>query len=157
MTSILRPQFNTTMKDALKNKDDITLATVRLIIAALKDRDIAARGQGRDDGLDDAEILSMLQTMVKQRKELIRLYAEGNRQDLVDREQAEIDVIERFLPKQMDEAETAAAVDAAVSETGANCIKDMGKVMAIIKERHAGRIDMGKIGQMVKDRLSATC
>ncbi len=154
MTSLLRPQFNTAMKEALKNKDTVTLATVRLIIAALKDRDIAARGQGRDEGLDDAEISSMLQTMVKQRKESIRMYLEGNRPELAAREEAEIGVIERFMPKQMTEAETAAAIDAAITETGANCVKDMGKVMAIVKTRYAGTIDMGKAGQLVKDKLA---
>lgn len=155
MSSELRPQFTLAMKEAMKNKDSKTLSTVRLIMAALKDRDIAARGQGQDDGLNDAEILSMLQTMVKQRKESIRMYSEGGRTELAEGEKFEIEVIERFMPKQMSDEEIAVALAAAIEQTNAQSIKDMGKVMGVLKSKHAGVIDMGKASQMIKEKLAS--
>lgn len=150
---MLRAQFTDTLKEAMKAKDERTLSTVRMIIAALKTKDIDARGKGNADGIPEEEILSMLQTMVKQRRESIALYQQGNRQDLVDKEQAEIAVIERFLPKAMDEAETAAAIGSVIKDLGAAGMKDMGKVMAELKSRYAGRMDFSKVSAAVKAQL----
>ncbi|KGM33145.1 GatB/YqeY domain-containing protein [Inquilinus limosus] len=150
---MLRPQFTDALKEAMKAKDERTLSTVRMIIAALKTKDIDARAKGNTDGIPDEEILSMLQTMVKQRRESIALYQQGNRQDLVDKEQAEIAVIERWLPQAMDEAETAAAIGAVIQDLGAAGMKDMGKVMAELKTRYAGRMDFSKVSAAVKAQL----
>ncbi len=151
---MLRTQINDALKQALKDKDQQALGTVRLILAALKDRDIAARGAGNSDGISEEELLEMLQKMVKQRRESIELYTKGDRQDLVDKEQAEIDVIQRFLPQQLDEAETRAAVDGMIGELEADSIKDMGRVMGALKERYAGRMDFSKASAIAKDQLS---
>lgn len=149
-----REDFNAALKEAMKNKDQCTISTVRLIMAALKERDIEARGKGKD-GIDDSEILSMLQSMIKQRRESAETYANAGRPELADRENREIGIIEGFLPKQLSEAETAAAIDEAIIETGAVDIKDMGKVMGVLKTKYAGQLDMGKVGGMVKEKLSA--
>ena len=153
MTSELRVRFSTELKESLKSKDTVSMSTIRLIIAALKDRDIAARGQGKDDGISDAEILSLLQTMVKQRRESIKMYDDGGRAELAARENDEITVIERFLPQQLSDAEIEAALKAAIAETGAESMKDMGKVMAVVKANHPGTMDMGKASGMVKGLL----
>ncbi|TSD84273.1 GatB/YqeY domain-containing protein [Mycobacterium sp. KBS0706] len=150
---MLRPQFTDTLKEAMKARDERTLSTVRMIIAALKTKDIDARAKGNMDGIPDEEILSMLQTMVKQRRESIALYQQGNRQDLVDKEQAEIGVIERWLPQAMDEVETAAAIGTVIRDLGAAGMKDMGKVMAELKTRYAGRMDFSKVSAAVKAQL----
>ena len=150
---MLRTQFTDTLKEAMKARDERTLSTVRMIIAALKTKDIDARAKGNMDGIPDEEILSLLQTMVKQRRESIALYQQGNRQDLVDKEQAEIGVIERWLPQAMDEAETAAAIGAVIQDLGAAGMKDMGKVMAELKSRYAGRMDFSKVSAAVKAQL----
>lgn len=149
-----RAEFNTAMKEAMKAKDEIALSTIRLIIAALKDRDINARGQGNSEGISESEILSMLQSMIKQREESAKTYADANRQDLADRELAEIGIIRRFLPKQMDETEVKAAIDQVLAEMNVTDIREMGKVMATIKDRYAGQMDMGKVSGMVKQRLA---
>jgi len=150
---MLRDEFTERMKTALRAKDTRTLSTVRLIMAALKDRDIAARGGAHDGKIPDAEIQRMLQGMVKQRRESIELYRKGNRPDLAQQESEEVAVIESFLPQQMDEAATAAAAQAAIAESSAAGIKDMGKVMALLRERHAGVLDMAKAGAVVKQLL----
>ncbi len=150
---MLRTQINDAMKDALRNKDERALATTRLMIARLKDLDIEARAKGNKDGISDAEIMSMLQSMIKQRRESIAMYEKGNRADLVKQESEEISVIERFLPKQMDEAAVAAAIDKAVAATGATSVKDMGKVMGELKKAYAGQMDFSKAGALVKTRL----
>jgi len=150
---MLRAQLNDALKTAMKARDQRAISTVRLILAALKDRDIAARGRGVSDGIDEAEIVEMLRKMVRQRHESIGLYEQGNRLELAQQEREEIGVIERFLPKQMDEAAMRAAVEAAVTELGGSSLKDMGKIMAVLKERHAGELDMAKAGQMVKQKL----
>lgn len=150
---MLRQQFTDALKTAMLAKDTATLSSIRMITAALKDKDIAARPKGQADGVSDEEILALLQSMIKQRRESIALYTQGGRQDLVDKEQAEIAVIERFLPAQMDEAETAKAISDAIAETGAASIKDMGKVMAILKDRYTGRLDFGRAGPLVKAAL----
>lgn len=149
-----REEFSVALKEALKAKEQVAMSTIRLIMAALKDRDITARGQGNVEGIGEAEILSMLQSMVKQRRESAQTYHDAGREDLAGREEAEIVVIESFLPKQMNESEMGTAIDALISETGASDIKDMGKVMAALKDRYAGQIDMGKAGGVVKERLA---
>jgi uncharacterized protein YqeY len=151
---MLRNRFSERLKDALRSKDQRAISTVRLILAALKDRDIAARGRGKTDGIGEDEILQMLQTMVKQRREAIELYKAGQREDLVRQEEEEIGVIESFLPKQLGEAEMDAAVAALVSELGATGIKDMGRVMGVLKERFAGQMDVAKASAIVKRRLA---
>ncbi|MEQ8666519.1 MAG: GatB/YqeY domain-containing protein [Rhodospirillales bacterium] len=151
---MLREQINDALKVAMRAKDDVGLRTVRLIIAALKDRDIAARGNGNCEGISDDELLGMLQSMVKQRKESMQLYVDGGRQELADQEAAEIKVIERFLPQQLGEDEMAEAVSNAIKSTGAGGIKDMGKVMGALKSDYAGRMDFSKASQIVKERLA---
>lgn len=150
----LRTQFNDSLKDAMRAKEMRAVSTIRMILAGLKDRDIAARSRGVTDGIDEAEILSMLQALVKQRNESAALYEQGGRPELAQQEREEIAVIERFLPKQMSDEESAAAIDAIVAELGAASIKDMGKVMAELKARHAGQMDFAKAGGLVKARLS---
>ena len=150
---MLREAFSERLKAAMRAKDTRTLSAVRLVIAGLKDRDIAARGAGNPAGIADPEILRMLQGMVKQRRESIAMYRQGNRPELAEKEEAEIAVIESFLPKQMSEEEVVAAAKAAIAETGAAGVKDMGKVMAALRERHAGVIDMAKAGAVVKQLL----
>ena len=152
---MLRPALNDALKNAMKAKDQRALSTVRLILAALKDRDIAARGTGSSDPIPDSAILEMLQKMVKQRHESIDMYVKGGRPELAQQEREEIAVIESFLPKQMGEAEMSAAVEAAIAATGAAGIKDMGKVMAALKQDHAGVMDFAKAGGLVKQKLSA--
>lgn len=148
-----RTEINSAMKQALKDKDNLKLSTVRLINAAIKDRDIAARGTGNPEGISDDEILALLQFMIKQRNESIKMYSDGGRQELADKEQSEIDVIQTFLPTQLSQEETEKAVDEAISESGAESIKDMGKVMAILKSKYTGQLDMGKAGPAVKSKL----
>ena len=137
----MRDRIAQAMKQALKDKDQVALATTRLISAALKDRDIAARGQDQHDGISDDEILSMLQTMIKQRQESARMYEDGGRPDLTETERAEIAIIQQFLPEPLSEAEIEAAVKAAITSTQAASVKDMGKVMAHLKAEHAGQMD----------------
>ncbi len=151
---MLRNEINDAMKEALRNKDERTLATTRMIIAKMKDLDIAARPKGNKDGIGDDEIRTMLQGMIKQRRESITLYQQGNRADLVKQESEEIAVIERFLPKQMSEDEMKAAIAKAISATGAASIKDMGKVMGELKKTYAGQMDFAAAGATVKSQLS---
>jgi len=151
---MIRTRLSEALKDAMKAKDKLATSTLRLILAALKDRDIAARGRGKSDGVDNDEILEMLQKMVRQRQESIEAYEKGNRPDLVEKEQGEIVIIEGFLPQQLGEDETRAAVDAVIGELEARTIKDMGRVMADLKSRFAGRMDFGKASALVKARLT---
>jgi uncharacterized protein YqeY len=150
---MLREAFADRLKSAMKARDTRTLSTVRLILAALKERDVAARGEGDTAGLGDPEIARLLQGMIKQRRESIALYEQGKRLDLAQQEAEEIAVIESFLPRQMSEDEITAAARAAVAETGAGGIRDMGKVMGLLRERHAGVIDLGRAGAIVKQLL----
>ncbi len=145
----LREQFTESLKAALKAGDKTRLGTVRLMQSALKDKDIEARGLGKGQ-MTDEEILAMLQKMVKQRQESIAIYSPAGRKDLADIEQAEIDVINTFLPQQMGETAVQAAIAAAVAETGAASMKDMGKVVAVLRAKYAGQMDFGKASQMVK-------
>jgi uncharacterized protein YqeY len=150
---MLREQITEAMKDAMRAREPDTLSTVRMILAGIKDKDIAARPGGNATGIGDPEILSLLQSMVKQRRESVTLYRQGNRADLVAKEEGEIAVIERFLPKQMDAAETDAAITAAIAESGAASIKDMGKVMAALKGKYSGQMDFSAVGPAVKAKL----
>jgi len=152
---MLRTELNEALKTAMKTRDQRAISTVRLILAALKDRDIAARPKGVTEGIGEEEIVEMLHKMVRQRRESIELYEKGGRLELAQQEQEEIGVIERFLPKQMTEAEMAEAVAAAIKETGAASIKDMGKIMGLLKQRFAGRMDFAKAGQLVKQKLAS--
>ena len=150
---MLREQITEAMKDAMRAREPDTLSTVRMILAGIKDKDIAARPGGNASGIGDPEILSLLQSMVKQRRESVALYRQGNRADLVAKEEGEIAVIERFLPRQMDAAETDAAIVAAIAESGAASIKDMGKVMAALKGKYSGQMDFSAVGPAVKAKL----
>jgi len=150
---MLRTQITDAMKDAMRAKDDRTLGAVRLIMAKLKDADIAARPKGVTDGIKDEEIHTLLQGMIKQRRESIALYEQGNRPELAKQESDEIAVIERFLPAQMDEAAVKAAIDKIVASTGAASVKDMGKVMGELKKAYAGQMDFSQAGPAVKARL----
>lgn len=149
---MLREDLQNALKDAMKNKDMGTVSAVRLIIAGQKEKDVAARGAGKECA-SDADLLAMMQTMIKQRNESAKIYKEGNRPELAAKEEAEIAVIERFLPKQMNEEETKAAIAAAIAKTGAQGMKDMGKVMAELKSAYAGQIDMGKASGLIKGML----
>ena len=151
----LREDIASAMKEAMKAKDQAALATLRLISAALKDRDIAARGNGNQDGISDDEILSMLQTMIKQRHESAKMYRDGNRPELAETEEGEIAIITGFLPAQLGAAEVAAAIAAAIESSGAASIKDMGHVMAHLKANHAGQMDFSAASQAVKSALMA--
>jgi uncharacterized protein YqeY len=148
----MRERFTTEMKEAMKAGDKRKLATVRLIQAALKDKDIELRGAGKGQATDD-EILALLQKMIKQRQESIAIYEQNNRPELAQQEKEEAEVIASFLPKQMDEAETKAAIEAAIAETGAASMKDMGKVVAALRAKYAGRMDFGRASGMVKEML----
>jgi uncharacterized protein YqeY len=150
---MLREAFSERLKDAMKARDSRTVSTDRLKLSAQKERDVAVRTAGQAEPIPDSEILRLLQGMIKQRRESIALYEKGNRADLVEQERGEITVIESFLPKQLSEDETAAAVKAAIGETGAQGIKDMGRVMATLRERHAGVIDLARAGAVVRQML----
>lgn len=150
---MLRQKFTDALKEAMKAKEELAVSTVRLIIARLKEQDIEARGRGRAEGIGDAEIQQMLQGMIKQRRDSIVLYEQGKRPELAAKERGEIAIIERFLPQQLGEAELEAAVKAVIASVGAQGMKDMGRVMAALKERHAGQFDGAKASQTVKRLL----
>ena len=135
-------------------KDEVKVGTIRLIISAMKDKDIAARTAESREGIKDEQILSLMQGMIKQRQESIRMYEQGKRQDLADKESLEIKVIEGYLPKQLSDDEMKAAVQKAVASVGATNIKDMGKVMAELKAKYSGSMDFSKVGAIVKEKLA---
>jgi hypothetical protein len=151
---MLRDRLTDALKEAMRAKDARRVSTLRLILAALKDRDIAARGRGDGGPIGDDEILQMLQTMVRQRRESIALYQQGGRMDLADQEQQEIAIIEGFMPRQLGDDEIRAAGRAVIDELGAKGLKDMGRVMAALKERHAGQMDFAKAAGIVKSLLT---
>ncbi len=150
----LRDQFPEHLKAAMRAGDAPRVSTLRMILAKLKDTDIASRPKGVPLVPED-EIVAMLRGMAKSRRESVELYRQGNRPELAAKEEAEIAVIEAFLPQQMDEAATAQAVTAAIAETGATSVKDMGRVMAALKARHAASLDMARVGPMVRAKLGA--
>lgn len=145
----IRENLMADTKEAMKAKEKETLATLRLISAAIKDKDIAARTTGKE--LDDTQIMALFQTMIKQRRESVKMYKDGGRPELAEKEEAEIVVIEKYLPQQLSEDEMKAAIAEAVAETGAESIKDMGKVMGILKGKYVGQMDFGKAGALVKE------
>jgi hypothetical protein len=150
---LLRDRLQTALKEAMKAKEADRLSTLRLINAAIKDREIAVRGDTEAGEVGEAEILQIMGKMVKQRQESAKAYEEGGRLELAEKELAEIGVIQEFLPRQLGETEIAAAVDAAMAETGATSIRDVGKVMAALKARYNGQMDFGAVGALVKARL----
>jgi uncharacterized protein len=150
---VLRDDINNALKDAMKAGDARRVSTLRLVNSSLKNADIEARGQGKPP-LTDEDLLSLLQKMIKQRQESVELYQKGGRADLVAQEQGEIDIISGYLPAQMSEDEIGTVIGALVKETGATAMKDMGRVMAAIKERYAGKLDVGKASAAVKKLLS---
>lgn len=149
----LRTRITDGLKDAMRAKDAARLSTLRLINAAIKDRDIALRGEGRDESVGDGEVLTILGKMVKQRQESARAYEEGGRLELAEKERAEIVVIEDFLPTQLSDEETEAAIQATIDKLGATSIRDMGKIMGTLKSKYAGQMDFGSVGAKVKGRL----
>ena len=150
---MLRARFSDSLKAAMKAHDARAVSTLRMMLATLKNRDIAARDKGNTSGIDDGEINQMLQGMVKQRRESIALYEQGNRPELAAQEQAEIAIIESFLPKQLAEAELEQAVRDAIAAAGAASAKDMGRVMASLREKYAGQMDFGKASAAAKRLL----
>jgi uncharacterized protein YqeY len=152
---MIRDDIKAALVTAMKGGDKAGTATLRLIQSSLKNRDIELRGASGAPADDDLLATEVLQKMIKQRRESVALYEQGGRQELADAEKAEIEVIERFLPRQMSEEEARAAIDSIVVETGASSLKDMGKVMAALKEKHSGGLDMSKASGLVKARLSA--
>ncbi|NNK15555.1 MAG: GatB/YqeY domain-containing protein [Sulfitobacter sp.] len=150
---VLRTRISDALKQAMKDKDAGRLSTLRLINAAIKDKDIAARANGNDDGVPQSEVLAILGKMVKQRQESARAYEEGGRLDLAEQERKEIEIIEEFLPRQLSDEETSAAIDAAIADIGAESIRDMGKVIGALKSKYTGQMDFGAVGPAVKDRL----
>ena len=149
----MRDEISSSMKEALKAGDKVALSTIRLIAAALKDRDITARGNGISEGISDDEILGMLQTMIKQRRESSAMYREAGRSELEEKEEQEIKIIERFLPEQLQEDEILAAIATAIVQTNAVSVKDMGKIMGYLKQEYAGKMDFSKISAHVKSAL----
>ncbi len=150
---MLRVRLNDDLKIALKAKDKLAVSTLRLILAALKDRDIAARGKGNCDGVGEDEIRNLLQKMIGQRREAIDLYQKGGRNELAEREAGEIVVIQRFLPKQLSDEEIRGAVEEVIGELSASSIKDMGRVISTLKERYSGQMEFAKASTMVKEQL----
>jgi uncharacterized protein len=153
MAPMLRARFSESLKAAMKAHDSRTVSTLRMVLSSLKNRDIAARDKGNMTGIDDAEINQMLQGMVKQRRESIALYEQGKRPELAAQEAEEVAIIESFLPKQLSDAELEAAVKAAIAATGAATAKDMGRVMAALREKHAGQMDFAKASGAAKKLL----
>jgi uncharacterized protein YqeY len=149
----LRTKITDSLKVAMKARDSARLSTLRLINAAIKDRDIIMRGEGLPEGASDADVLAILGKMVKQRQESARAYEEGGRLELAEREIAEISVIEGFLPRQLSDAEIASAISDTIAATDANSIRDMGKVIGALKSKYTGQMDFGRVGPMVKDLL----
>lgn len=149
----MRDRINENLKDAMRAKDAPRLSTLRLIRAAIKDRDIAARAGGNDDGVSDEEILAIMGKMIKQRQESAKTYEEAGRLDAAEKERDEITVITEFLPRQLSDREIRAAVETAISQTSASSVRDMGRVMAALKSKYAGQMDFSKAGGTVKGIL----
>lgn len=150
---MLREDLQNALKEAMKAKNMPEVNAVRMIIAGLKEKDVEARGKGKKQA-EDAELLAMMQSMIKQRNESIKLYNEGNRPDLAQKEQAEIAVIEKFLPKQLSEAEMSEVIKGIITQTGSQSVKDMGKVMGTLRSQYAGQMDFGKASEIIKSLLA---
>ena len=151
---MLREKIKDSLQEAQRQQDQKSVSTLRLIVAAIKDRDIADRAKGNDEGISEQDILAMLQTMIKQRQESMKLYEQGGRLDLVDQEEQEIKIIQNFLPVQLTAEEVEAIVEDLIHELGAQSIKDMGSVMTAIRDRYAGKMDMAVASKTVKNKLS---
>ena len=149
---MLREELQKALKESMLNKDTDTVSAVRLIIAGMKEKDVDTRGKGLKEA-SDADLMSMMQSMIKQRNDSIKMYVDGKREDLAAKERKEISIIERFLPKQMSDAEIEAAIKGVIAETGAASMKDMGKVMGALKAKYAGQLDFGKASGMIKNLL----
>lgn len=149
----LRDEITNGVKDAMKSKDAIRLSTLRLVNAAIKDRDIAARAEDRCEGIEDSEIMALLSKMVKQRHESASTYEDNGRPELAERERSEIEVIQKFMPTPLSDEELNDVIDGYIKDSGATCLKSMGKIMGQIKSEYAGRVDMGKAGAIVKGHL----
>lgn len=152
---MLRPQLSQLLKDSLMAKDKERLATLRLMLAALKDRDIAERAKGNNEGIDEPAILQMLQSMIKQRQDSIEMYKKGGRQDLAVKEAQEIEVIQEFLPKQLSEEEMKSVISSAIEAQGAQSPKDMGMVMAVLKKEYVGQMDFSLASKLVREILAS--
>lgn len=150
----LRSELNTKLKKAMKDRDQVTVSTIRLVMAAIKEKDILMRTQGESDKATDQDILSMLQSMIKQREESSKTYREGAREDLAQREEDEIQVIKGFLPEQLSDDDLDQIISQLIQEVGAKDIKDMGKVMSELKQKYAGQLDMSKASSVVKNALT---
>ena len=150
---MLRDDLQNALKTAMLAKDTVTTSAVRMIIAGQKEKDVEARGKGKEKATDE-ELMAMMQTMIKQRNDSIKMYVDGNRPELADKERAEIAIIERFLPKQMSDDEIVGVVKTLIAETGAESMKDMGKIMGALKSKYAGQLDMGKANGIIKSLLS---
>jgi len=150
---MLRARLSDALKDSMRAKEERKVGTIRLVLAALKSKDIEARPSGNAAGIGDSEILQMMNGMIKQRRESIEMYEKGNRPELAKQEAEEIEIIQSFMPKQMDESEVAAAVKEAVAQSGAASVKDMGKVMTVLKEKYTGKMDFSKVSGVVKQHL----
>ena len=151
---MIRPRLNEALTESIKAKEKRAVSTLRLILACLKDRDIAARGKGVTDGISDDEIMALLQTMIRQRHDSIALYEQGGRLDLAEGEREEVEIIRRFLPEQMDEGSIEQAVKSVIADVGAKGLKDMGRTMAELRSRYAGRMDFTKASGLVKSSLA---
>ncbi len=151
---MIREQIKAKLIESMKAKDEQATGTLRLINAAIKDKDIEARPKGNPNGIDDSAVMSLLQSMIKQRKESIEMYRQGHRDDLAAKEQAEVDIIQSFLPQQMTEEEMKVAIRDVITQTGATSVKDMGKVMGTVKAKYAGRMDMGRASGLIKAALA---
>jgi len=149
----MRDRISASLKEAMKARDASRLSTLRLISAAIKDKDIAARSEGRDTGVSDEVILSILSKMIRQRQESALTYEQAGRLELAEKERAEIPVIEEFLPRQLSEAEVDSAIKSAIAEVGASTIRDMGRIMGLLKGKYAGQMDFGKVGGKIKAML----
>ena len=149
---MLREELQKALKESMLNKDTDTVSAVRLIIAGMKEKDVDARGKGLKEA-SDADLMSMMQIMIKQRNDSIKMYVDGKREDLAAKERKETSIIERFLPKQMSDAEIETAIRGVIAETGAASMKDMGKVMGALKAKYAGQLDFGKASGMIKNLL----
>lgn len=152
--SAIRENLSQTLKTAMKAKDENTLTTVRMIISKMKERDIEARVSGNMNGIADPELLTLMQGMIKQRQESAKMYRDGGRPELADKEDAEIKIIEQFLPAQMNDDQIADIIAGIIAKTGAAGVKDMGKIMAELKANYAGQLDMAKAGAVVKQKLA---